>query len=383
MTGRYLFMGLSAQLERADFSRATLSGSSGSADAPDILITPLHRTPGEWTFRVVRGTQPPTVTDIEGVLALAQASFDGGYDTLACETADEIAHYTKTHKGVAMRVEPRADYQAQMWGAAAFNEDFILQSPEARRVLAELGVMSAQGVIRRKQRDKLIQIKNLTKAVYGGLRELDLKQVRAVDAACGKSYISFILYYYLHKELGYPVHFTGIDSNPRLIENSRAIQERLGYEHMAFHTSTLEAFEAGGAVDLLYSLHGCDTATDEAIALGVRTRAKMIIVVPCCHTEVRGQLGKNHPLRGVTRYGLFEDQFAALLTDAMRALALEAEGYKVATFRFVTPDVSTKNVLLRALYTGTPSKTARSEYDDLRKQFDVRPSIERLLGWQA
>lgn len=377
MTERYLFMGLGTRLERVDFSRATISGE----DKPEINIIPLHRTPGEWTFRVSHGDRSPTVIDIDGVLALAQESFSNGYDTLECETLDEVALYTKTRKGVAMRTETRADYKAQMWSATTFDEDFILQSPEARQVLAELGVMSAQGAIRRKQRDKLIQIKNLTKAVYGGLRELELKRIHAVDAACGKSYISFILYYYLYKELGYPVHVTGIDSNPKLIASSKEIQEKLGYEHMTFHTATLEDFEPEREVDLLYSLHGCDTATDEAIALGVRTRAKMIIVVPCCHTEVRSQLGRNHPLRGVTRYGLFEDQFAALLTDSMRALALEAEGYKVATFRFVTPDVSTKNVLLRALYTGSPSKTARTEYDALRRQFDVQPSIERLLGW--
>ncbi len=376
MTEQYLFMGLGARLERGDFSKAVLRGAE-----PEISISPLHRTPGAQTFRVLRGDAPPRVVDLDGVLALAQESFVGAYDRLECETLDEITHYEKTRKGIGMRTEARADFKAQMWSAATFDEEFILRSPEARRVLAELGVVSAQGVIRRKQRDKLIQIKNLAKAVYGGLREMGIKNVRVVDAACGKSYLSFVLYYYLHEELGYPVHFTGIDSNAKLIARSRAIQATLGYSQMSFHTSTLADFEAEGAVDLLYSLHGCDTATDEAIALGVRTQARMIIVVPCCHEELRGQLGKDHPLRGVTRYGLFEEQFAALLTDAMRALALEAEGYKVATFRFVTPDVSTKNVLIRAIQTGRPSRSARDEYNALRARFNVRPSIERLLGW--
>ena len=378
MTAPFFFMGLGPRLEGGDFVQMVVSGGGA-----EVTVTPLHRAEGEWTFRVVRGDAPPEVVDLEGVLALAAECFAQGYDTLRCESLGEVAHYEKTRKGVSVRTEARSDFHAQLWGAATFDEAHILQSPEARRVLAALGVMSEQGVVRRKQRDKLIQIKNLTKAVYGGLQELGLGRVRVVDAACGKSYLSFVLYYYLNRELGYPVHFTGIDSNPRLVERSREIQAELGYPDMAFHTATMRDFTPTDAVDLLYSLHGCDTATDEAIALGVRARARMIVVVPCCHTELRGQLGADHPLRGITRYGLFEDQFAALLTDAMRALALEAEGYRVATFRFVTPDVSTKNVLIRAIDAGQPNKSARAQYQSLRDLFSVRPSIERLLGWTS
>lgn len=377
MATQFFFMGLAPKLEGEDFTALHITGG----DEPEIALTPLHRAEGEWTFRMARGDDPPQVIDLDAALALAEQNFAGGYDTLRCETLGEVTHYEKTPKGVAVRSEARADFHAQLWSAATFDEARILESPEARRVLAALGVMSEQGVVRRKQRDKLIQIKNLTKAVYGGLQELNLDRVRVVDAACGKSYLSFVLYYYLDRELGYPVHITGIDSNPRLIERSREIQEELGFPNMTFHTATVAAFTPDGAVDLLYSLHGCDTATDEAIALGVRAEAQMIVVAPCCHMELRGQLGNRHPLRGITRYGLFEDQFAALLTDSLRALALEAEGYRVATFRFVTPDVSTKNVLIRALRTGAPNPSARKEYENLRNLFDVRPSIERLLGW--
>ncbi len=378
MATPFLFMGLGPKLEGEDFTALTIGGGDG----PEITVTPLHRAEGEWTFRVTRGDDAPQVIDVEGVLALAEESFAAGYSALRCETLGETTHYEKMRNGVSVRVEARADFGAQLWSAATFDEEHILQSPEARRVLAELGVVSEQGVVRRKQRDKLIQIKNLTKAVYGGLHELELSRVRVVDAACGKSYISFVLYYYLDHELGYPVHVTGIDSNPKLTARSREIQATLGYPNMEFHTSTVAEFQPEGEVDLLYSLHGCDTATDEAIALGVRAQAKMVIVVPCCHMELRGQLGTRHPLRGITRYGLFEDQFAALLTDSLRALALEAEGYRVATFRFVTPDVSTKNVLIRALRAGQPNPSARKEYEALRDLFNVRPSIQRLLGWE-
>jgi hypothetical protein len=376
MAGRYLFMGLGSRLEGSDFSRLVVSGGG-----PEITVTPLHRAEGEWTFRVVRGSNPPQVVDLDQVLTLAEESFSGPYDTLHCEMLGQVTHYEKTPRGVSVRTEARTDFQARSGSAATFDEKHVLESPEARRVLAELGVVTARGVVRRKQRNKLIQIKNLAKAVYGGLQELRLKTVCVVDAACGKSYLSFVLYYYLHEELGYPIHFTGIDANSKLIERSREIQATLGYRNMEFHASTVADFQPQAEVDLLYSLHGCDTATDEAIALGVRARARMIIVVPCCHEEIRGQLGENDPLRGVTRYGLFKEQFATLLTDSLRALALEAEGYRVAAFRFVTPDVSTRNVLLRALHTGRPSRSARAEYDALRDLFGVRPSIARLLGW--
>lgn len=379
----YLLLGLLGRVEEPSFRGITIRPAQS---APPVRIEPLHRGEEMQTFRLGRGDEPPRVLDKDGLTGAINGYLAApDYEAVVCEMESETVTYTKTRRGISMQVEARGEaYSAPF----RFDEEYVLGSGEARRVLAELGVLSATGVVRRKQRDKLIQIKNFTQVVAGALPP-GKKELQIVDGASGKSYLSFLLYFYLNRELGYRAHFYGVDTNEELVNASRSVQEKLGYPHMKFFHSSLADFEPPGrGFDLLYSLHGCDTATDEAIAAGVRLGARAIIVAPCCHRELREQM-RNHPLRGLTRYGLLEEQFAAMLTDALRGLALESLGYRVSMFRFVTPDVSAKNVMIQAVQTGTPpgegqkegQKEAKRQYQDLVKMFNVSPSIGRLLSF--
>jgi hypothetical protein len=240
-------------------------------------------------------------------------------------------------------------------------------------------VLTKEGEIRREQYNKLIQIKNLLSVVYDVLPQFRGRQyLNIVDGACGKSYLSFVLYHFLREEWGFDARFQCIDTNTRLISRCEQIQETLSYREMKFFVNTIGGFKSSDDVDMLYSLHGCDTASDEAIAAGVELGSRVIIVVPCCHFELRGQL-RRHPLKALTKFGLFEERFAALLTDALRALALEAAGYDVSIFRFVTDDISPKNTLIRAVKRETPKQQALQQYHELRAMFGVSPAVEKLL----
>jgi len=207
----------------------------------------------------------------------------------------------------------------------------------------------------------------------------DRDRIRVVDAGCGKAYMSLALVAY-GRERGARVELVGLDSNDSVIDTVRGIADRLGYDEARFEATTIEAYETDGPVDLLVSLHACDTATDEAIAAGVRLGAEAIVVAPCCHHELAGQIAANEK-DGLLRHGLLLARQADLVTDALRAAALETLGYRVDVIEFVATEHTPKNVMLRAEH--APSKPraerARRDYAELRDRWHVDPAIERLI----
>jgi SAM-dependent methyltransferase len=203
--------------------------------------------------------------------------------------------------------------------------------------------------------------------------------IRVVDAGCGKAYMSLALVAY-GREVGTRVELVGIDVNPAVIETVRGIAEQLGYDEARFEVSSIAAFESAEPIDLLVSLHACDTATDDAIAAGVRLGAEAIVVAPCCHHELAGQIAAGAK-DGLLRHGLLLGRQADLVTDALRSSALEMSGYRVDVIEFVAAEHTAKNVMLRAEHSPSTTRVARAaaDYTDLRDRFGVTPSIERLL----
>jgi SAM-dependent methyltransferase len=215
------------------------------------------------------------------------------------------------------------------------------------------------------------------------LRTLPLwqrEQIRVVDAGCGKAYMSLALVAY-GREVGTLVHLVGLDRNESVIATVRGVAETLGYDEASFEATAIDDYESQNPVDLLVSLHACDTATDEAIAVGVRLEAEAIVVVPCCHHELAAQIaagGKD----ALLRHGLLLGRQADLVTDALRAAALEMLGYRVDVMEFISAEHTAKNVMLRAERSPSPSRARRAatEYCELRDRFGVEPAIERLIA---
>jgi len=228
-------------------------------------------------------------------------------------------------------------------------------------------------------RDKERQVQHYVEL----LRALPLwerDRIRVVDAGCGKAYMSLALVAF-GREVGTRVELVGLDANAGVIQTVRGIAEHLGYDEASFEATTIADYAGDGPVDLLVSLHACDTASDEAIAAGVRLGAEAIVVAPCCHHELAGQLAKRSK-DGVLRHGVLLGRQADLVTDALRASALETHGYRVDVIEFVATEHTPKNVMLRAERSPSATRAARArrEYVALRDHWQVAPAIERLLG---
>ncbi len=230
----------------------------------------------------------------------------------------------------------------------------------------------------RSSRDKERQVQHYVEL----LRPLPLwrrDRITVVDAGCGKAYMSLALVAY-GREVGTRVELVGVDSNAQVIASVRAIAEELGYDEARFEHSTIAELEGVENVDMLVSLHACDTATDEAIAAGVRLGAEAVVVAPCCQHELAAQLSAK-PKDALLRHGLLLGRQADLLTDALRTSMLELHGYHVDVIDFVASEHTAKNVMLRAERSPSPARAARAlrEYVELRDRFGVEPAIERLL----
>jgi len=206
------------------------------------------------------------------------------------------------------------------------------------------------------------------------------ERVRVVDAGCGKAYMSLALVAY-GRQVGTRVELVGLDTNPQVIETVQGIADALGYDEARFEATTIDAYLSDEPIDLLVSLHACDTATDEAIAAGVRLGAESIVVAPCCHHELAAQIARRDK-DALLRHGLLLGRQADLITDALRAAALEMLGYRVEVMEFVSVEHTAKNVMLRAQRAPSSSRVARAtaEYTQLRDAWGVDPAVGRLLA---
>jgi len=207
----------------------------------------------------------------------------------------------------------------------------------------------------------------------------DRERIRVVDAGCGKAYMSLALVAY-GREVGTRVELVGIDVNQSVIETVRGAAVSLGYDEATFEVSTIADYASDEPIDLLVSLHACDTATDEAIAAGVRLGAEAIVLAPCCHHELAAQIATREK-DGLLRHGLLLGRQADLVTDALRAARLEIAGYRVEVMEFVAAEHTAKNVMLRAERAPSGPRAARAaaEFVELRDRYGVDPAVERLL----
>jgi SAM-dependent methyltransferase len=227
-------------------------------------------------------------------------------------------------------------------------------------------------------RDKERQIQHYVELLRA-LKIWERDRIRVVDAGCGKAYMSLALVAY-GREVGTRVELVGLDSNPGVVETVRGIAAGLGYDEARFEASTIGDYQGEGPIDLLVSLHACDTASDEAIAAGVRLGAETIVVAPCCHRELAGQMAQGDK-DGLLRHGVLLGRQADLVTEALRAAALETAGYRVDVIEFIATEHTPKNVMIRAERSpsATRARRARRDFVELRDRFAVQPAIERLL----
>jgi SAM-dependent methyltransferase len=245
--------------------------------------------------------------------------------------------------------------------------------------LVELGVMTADGRVRSSRYDKFRQVNRFLELVDDVVPSLRTDgTLRVVDFGCGKSYLTFAIHHLLTELRGRDVEIVGLDLKDDVIDACSALAARFGTEGLRFEQGDIAGFDAREKIDLVVSLHACDTATDEALAQAIRWQADVILAVPCCQKEAYRQI-QSSLLGPVLRHGLAKERLAALVTDTLRAQLLELSGYRTQLVEFVSLEHSAKNVLIRAV-TGTPAGAeTRRAYEELRDALGLRPALERLL----
>jgi SAM-dependent methyltransferase len=229
------------------------------------------------------------------------------------------------------------------------SKKYVLEEGTPVPFLVELGVQTKEGKIVHSRYDKFRQINRYLEFVEDILPSLKKEgPVHVIDFGCGKSYLTFALYYYLHEVKGLDVFITGLDLKEDVIDNCNALAQKYQYEGLRFLKGDISTFQDAEQVDMVVTLHACDTATDYAIQKAIEWNAKVIFTVPCCQHEVNKQL-ESDLLAPILKYGLLKERMAALLTDGIRAELLCQAGYDTQILEFIDMEHTPKNILIRAV----------------------------------
>ena len=285
----------------------------------------------------------------------------------------------------SVRIQPAGEPGSP--GSLSHNrkKHYILEEGIPVPFLVDLGVMTKEGRVVNSRYDKYRQINRFLEFIEDILPNLDQdRESTIIDFGCGKSYLTFAMYYYLKELKGYPVRIIGLDLKEDVIEHCSRVGRQYGYEGLSFCHGDIASFEGVEKVDMVVTLHACDLATDYALEKAVNWGARVILSVPCCQHELNGQM-ENSLLRPVLQYGLIKERMAALYTDAIRAQVLEYRGYRTQILEFIDMEHTPKNILIRAVRQGKKRDNGL-QIRELADFLHVKPAVVELLApelWES
>ena len=364
-----------------EFIRGTISGPRKKEGIIKVKMRPLEKR-GELYFQFEAFTKTQAFHENLTSEAAGEraALYMEDFRQMQIETVKEDITILVSKKGKVTVQRKKKKEAAQK---ADLSHDrkkrYILEEGIPVPFLRDLGVMTEDGKVIRSKTDKFRQINRFLEFIEDILPQLDRgRELTILDFGCGKSYLTFAMYYYLHELKKYDIRIIGLDLKKDVIRHCSSLAEKYGYEKLAFLEGDIADYDGVDQVDMVVTLHACDTATDFALAKAIGWNAKVILSVPCCQHELNGQM-KNEILAPVMDYGLLKERFAALATDGLRAKYLEREGYETQVLEFIDMEHTPKNILLRAVKTGRRNEKAAAEIERFEGFLSVQPMLGELL----
>jgi SAM-dependent methyltransferase len=378
-------------LDNEEYIKATFSGKHQDQAVPwmKVIVRPvLVREQRHIQFSyfdakkdITKNYQGDEIAEkLEQILALE-------FRNVHIQTTQNDIDITLTSKGRPIIRKHTSSHQLQ---EASLSHDrlknVLLSASDAAPFLKAVGIMTQEGKIKADMQSKFRQVNEFLKLVQqtGALEKFTNAPLRVVDCGCGNAYLTFAFYYYLNNVLNLQAHITGIDVNNELLTRLAEKSLSAGWSNVAFQTTSIIDFKPTTPPDIVLALHACDTATDEALAQGIRWQSKLIVSVPCCQHHLQEQLNHQptpYAFRPVERYGILKERLGDILTDAFRALILRIMGYQTDVVQFVSSEHTAKNLMIRAvksLKVGDPQFV--QEYKELKDFWKVTPYLEQVLG---
>lgn len=374
---------LDDSLLRIILSNPAFRDGAGPCKALKVRVRPVMLK-GGMVFQAEELTEKQAfhrnLTREEGVSYLL-GLMESGFKQAEVESSRGQARVLVGKKGtVTIKVKKNQQKMVAAPNVASHNRQkrYILEEGKPVAFLEDLGVMKADGKVVRSRYDKFRQINRFLEFIEDILPRLDKSRENVIiDFGCGKSYLTFAMYYYLHELKGYEVRIIGLDLKQDVIDHCNRLSVAYGFDKLKFYHGDIASYDGVDHVDMVVTLHACDTATDYALEKAVKWDASVILSVPCCQHELNKQMD-NELLRPVLQYGLIKERMAALYTDALRAEILENRGYRTQILEFIDMEHTPKNILIRAVKQGGP-KDNRKEIEDILQFLGTEQTLARLL----
>ncbi|MFC3772422.1 class I SAM-dependent methyltransferase [Paenibacillus sp. GCM10012303] len=378
---------LRGSAEAGSWTQAVLSGPKKGADAPadKVKIKPvLLKGKLHYQFALYVGTKVlHENVAADQAAGRAEQLLRAHYKQALLQTSEADYHILLNKKGEATILKKKATKpEAEL--SHNRKKRYVLEEGTPVPFLIELGVMNAQGKVIAAKYDKFRQINRFLEMIDDVAEHLPQgRTVRIVDFGCGKSYLTFAMYHYLDEIRKLDLQVVGLDLKEDVIRHCSELAVRLGYDRLRFLVGDISRYEGFEEVDMVVTLHACDTATDAALEKAVRWGAQVILSVPCCQHELFSQV-RSEALAPLLKHGILKERFASLVTDAARAQLLELVGYRTQVLEFIDMEHTPKNLLIRAVKegdsAGTPDPAGAAAYRAYAQSLGISPYLERALS---